>query len=180
MDQKNEKVKMSKRLTIYCFIPAVLFLVAAIGFALEGSYNKMAIASAGVILGPAIWIYQRDLTKMGQDYKPDVAKITRIISTGVMLVTFGLAWFSGYQVISSVLLVAAFGQYWFVENPTSTQRFYQGIISAGVGVWGYMFYRPVAYVFIPVSFFMAFDYLRRQKEENKSNKNKKSKRKKKK
>src|SRR6056297_1004873 len=173
--------KMNKRLTIYCFVPSILFLIIAIGFALEGSYNRMAIATAGVILGPAIWIYQRDLTKMSQDYTPDIPKITRIISTAIMFVTFGLTWLSGYQIIASVLLVAAFGQYWFVENPTATQRFYHGIISAGVGVWGYIFYRPVAYVFITISFFMAFDYLRRQKRENEDKKrsNRKSKRKKK-
>ncbi|MFP4457478.1 MAG: hypothetical protein ACLFPS_07450 [Clostridia bacterium] len=174
MTLKDKKIKMDKKLTIYCFAPAILFLLAAISFAYEGSYNRMAIATGGAILGPAIWMYQRDLMKVREDYTPNIPGITRIISTGIMLVTFGLAWFSNFQVISSVLLVAAFGQYWFVENPSATQRFYHGLISAGVGVWGYIYYRPVAYVFIPISFFMAFDYLRKQKSEN-TNDNKKGK-----
>jgi len=169
MNSNNKKVKMNKRLTIYSFVPAMLFLVAAIGFAMDGSYNRMAIATAGAIFGPAIWMYQRDLTKVRDDYSPNIPKITRLISTGIMLVTLGLTWYSGYQVISSVLLVAAFGQYWFVEDPSATERFYHGLTSAAIGVWGYIYYRPVAYVFIPISFYMAYDYLKLQKKENEKN-----------
>lgn len=180
MRLKNNKIEMNKRLTIYSFAPAILFLLAAITFAIDGSYNRMAIATGGAVFGPAIWVYQRDLMKVKENYSPNIYNITRLITTGIMLVTFGLAWFSDFQVISSVLLVAALGQYWFVENPSATQRFYHGLISAGVGVWGYIYYRPVAYVFIPISFFMAFDYIRKQKEENKTDNKKESKQKRKK
>ncbi len=169
MNLKDNKRKMNKRLTIYCFAPAFFFLIAAITFAVDGSYNRMAIATAGTIFGPAIWIYQRDLMKVKDNYSPNTPKITRLISAVIMLVTVGLAWFSGYQVISSVLLVAAFGQYWFVEDPSATERFYHGLTSAAIGVFGYIYYRPVAYVFIPISFYMAYDYLRIQKIENKRN-----------
>lgn len=187
MNEKKNKIKMDRRLTIYCFVPALLFLVAAIGFAMETSYNKMALATAGAIFGPGMWVYQRDLMRVRENYSPEIAKITRALSAGIMLITFGLAWMSDFQVASSLLLVAAFGQYWFVENPTAGQRLYHGVASAAVGVWGYIYYRPVAYVFVPISFYLAYDFFKRQRAENaeknikkSSNKNKTKKKKKKK
>ncbi len=110
---------ISKKMTIYSFVPAVMFLVLAMTFAFNTKYTEMAIAVGGAMFGPAAWIYQRDLIKAKEDYQYEESKYSKILLFGLNMVLAGLAWMSGYEMITGFLLLVAFSQFWFFRKSCS-------------------------------------------------------------
>src|SRR5690554_7664975 len=126
----NKKVKMPIRITLYSFIPSIMFLALALVFATNVKYTEMAIAVGGTIFGPAVWVYNRDLAKAREDHEINESKITRVLIAGLNFFLAGIAWMNGMEMVTGLLLVVSFGQIWFIDNATISQRMWHGLIAA--------------------------------------------------
>lgn len=183
MENKTTDIVLPPYFSAWRFMPAILLIAIAVRFSVAGQYNAMGIAVAGALFGPAQWVWQRDKLKSIEGYELNVAKANRWLIFAICLTGAALAWINNSVIIAAATLVAGFGQFWFQIKPTSSQRLGHGLSATILTFIGYILYRPMMYICLPLSIIFAWDYLRIQrleKEELKKLQGKKKKKKRKK
>ncbi len=165
MENEVSRFSVKSFFTVWRLAAFMILLAVSIRFSMAEMYKEMSVAVLAALFGPAQWVYLRDKQKGAENEQFDEARANRWFILVLCLAGAGLAYFYSSYLISSLTILAGMSQFWFRGDITSGERMWHGFTATILAGVGYIMYRPLMYICLPLSVIFAISYTHLQKKE---------------